>query len=76
MESVFYGPAKSEMAGLMFRRSLYVCEDIKAGEEFSELNVRSILPGFGLHPKYLKIVLERNAKYNRTNGTPLSFGAI
>ena len=76
MESVFHCPNKSEMAGLMSRRSLYVCEDIKAGEEFSELNVRSIRPGFGLHPKYLKIVLGRNAKCNLTKGTPLSFDAI
>mgnify|MGYP000871669305 FL=1 len=74
--SVFYGPTKNEMAGLMFRRSLYVCEDIKAGEEFSELNVRSIRPGFGLHPKYLKTVLGRNAKCNLTKGTPLSFDLI
>ena len=74
--SVFYGPTKSEIAGLMFRRSLYVCEDIKAGEEFSELNVRSIRPGFGLHPKYLKTVLGRNAKCNLTKGTPLSFDLI
>ena len=74
--SVFYGPTKSEMAGLMFRRSLYVCEDIKVGEEFSELNVRSIRPGFGLHPKYLKTVLGRNAKCNLTKGTPLSFDLI
>ena len=73
---MFYGPTKSEIAGLMFRRSLYVCEDIKAGDEFSELNVRSIRPGFGLHPKYLKTVLGRNAKCNLTKGTPLSFDVI
>ncbi len=74
--SVFYGPTKSEMAGLMFRRSLYVCEDIKAGEVFSEHNVRSIRPGFGLHPRYLKEVLGRNAKCDLAKGTPLSFDAI
>jgi pseudaminic acid synthase len=74
--SVFYGPTKNEMAGLMFRRSLYVCEDIKVGEEFSILNVRSIRPGFGLHPKYLKTVLGRNAKCNLAKGTPLSFDVI
>ncbi len=74
--SVFYGPTKSEMEGLMFRRSLYVCEDIKAGEVFSEHNVRSIRPGFGLHPKYLKKIIGRNAKCDLTKGTPLSFDVI
>ena len=73
---MFYGPTKSEIAGLMFRRSLYVCEDIKAGEEFSELNIRSIRPGFGLHPKYLKMVLGRSAKRDLTKGTPLSFDVV
>ena len=55
---------------------LYVFEDIKVGEEFSELNVRSIIPGFELHPKCVKIVVERNTKYNLSKGTPLSFGVI
>lgn len=40
-------------------RSLYVAEDMKAGEVITERNVRSVRPGFGLHPKYLKDILER-----------------
>ena len=60
----------------MFRRSLYVCKDIKEGEEFSELNVRSIRPGFGMHPKFLNVVIGRRAKCNLEKGTPLSFDLI
>ena len=74
--SVFYGPTEGEIAGLMFRRSLYVCEDIKEGEEFSEVNIRSIRPGFGLHPKYLNIVLGRLAKGPLAKGTALTFDDI
>ena len=41
-------------------RSLYVAEDMKAGEVITERNVRSVRPGFGLHPKYLKDILGKN----------------
>ena len=41
-------------------RSLYVAEDMKAGEVITERNVRSVRPGFGLHPKYLKDILVKN----------------
>ena len=74
--SVCYGPTASEIGGLFFRRSLYVCEDIKAGEKFSERNIRSIRPGLGLHPRHLKTVLGRVAKHDLKKGTPLNFDFI
>ena len=43
--------------GRQFSRSLYVAEDIKAGEVITEQNVRSVRPGYGLHPKYLNEIL-------------------
>lgn len=56
-----------------FSRSLFVVEDIKEGEEITEKNVRSIRPGFGLHPKYLKDILGKKSKTDIKRGTPFKF---
>ncbi len=45
-----------------YSRSLYVSKDIKEGEEFTDENIKSVRPGFGLHPKYLNEVLGKKAK--------------
>jgi pseudaminic acid synthase len=55
-----------------FSRSLFITQDIKKGDKFSLENLRSIRPGFGLHPKYLNKVLGRRAVKNLKRGTPLS----
>lgn len=52
-------------------RSLFVVEDVKKGEKFTSKNVRSIRPGFGLHPKYLTEVIGRKSAKNIDRGTPL-----
>lgn len=54
------------------RRSLFVVEDIKAGEVFTEKNIRSIRPGYGLHPKYYKEVLGKRAKVDLERGVALN----
>lgn len=51
---VVYPTDPAKIKGREFCRSLYVIKDVKAGEVISEENIRSIRPGFGLHPKYLK----------------------
>jgi pseudaminic acid synthase len=56
-----------------FARSLFVVEDIKAGENFTEKNVRSIRPGHGLPPKYLTEIFGRRARWDIKSGTPLSW---
>lgn len=66
-----YELTEKQIKGRDFSRSLYVVEDIKKGEEFSSQNMRSIRPGFGLHPKYYKEVLGEISKENLTKGTPL-----
>lgn len=57
--------------GREFSRSLYIVEDIKAGEEFSKKNIKSIRPGYGLHPKYLMDVIGKKSKVDIKRGTPL-----
>jgi len=59
-----------------FSRSLFVVKDIKVGETLTEENVRSIRPGFGLLPKYLKDILGKKAKKDLKKGTPLTWDLI
>ncbi|KKG07369.1 N-acetylneuraminate synthase [Methanosarcina sp. 2.H.A.1B.4] len=59
-----------------FSRSLFIVEDVEEGELFSDKNVRSIRPGFGLHPKYLNDILGKRAAKVITKGTPLNWGLI
>ncbi len=56
-----------------FARSLFVVEDIKAGKLFTEKNIKSIRPGFGLHPRHLKEILGRKATIDIKRGTPLNW---
>ena len=57
----------------MFRRSLYVVQDLKAGDILTKENVRAIRPGFGLPTKYLDVILGRTVNKNVVRGTPLSW---
>ena len=59
-----------------FSRSLFIVEDIGAGEIFTEKNIRSIRPGFGLHPKHLSEILGKRAKKGLKKGTPLDWNLI
>ena len=73
---VQYGASEKEIGSRVFRRSLFVVKDMKAGETFSLENVRSIRPGHGLPPKYLKEVLGRKAARDIEHGTPLGWNLI
>ena len=70
---VWYDVDEQEAKSRVFRRSLYVVKDMKAGELFTEENVRSIRPGYGLHTRYLKDVLCQHATRDIQRGTPLSW---
>jgi pseudaminic acid synthase len=73
---VCYGVTEREKPSRVFRRSLFVVKDTKAGEVFGDENVRSIRPGNGLPPKFLKEVLGRHASRDLKRGTPLDWTAL
>ena len=74
--SVFYGPSKSEIKSLKFRRSIYFTRNLKKGEIISNKNVRIIRPGFGLQPRFLEKILGKTVKKNISKGTPVSWPLI
>jgi pseudaminic acid synthase len=71
-----YGPTDKEKKSLVYRRSLYITKDMRAGELFTHENLRSIRPGFGLPPKHLDEVLGRRAARDITRGTALSWDLV
>lgn len=73
---VNYEVSQKESASRVFRRSLFVVENVRAGEAFTEKNVRSIRPGAGLLPKHLGEILGRRAAKDVERGTPLSWDLI
>jgi pseudaminic acid synthase len=70
------GLTRKEQEMRVFRRSLFVVEDMKEGEVFTEKNVRAIRPGDGLKPKYLKEVLGKKALKDIKRGTPLEWELV
>ena len=73
MGTVCYGVTRQEESNACFRRSLFVVQDIAAGEMLTPENIRSIRPAYGLKPKHYQEVLGRTAKRALKRGTPLSF---
>jgi pseudaminic acid synthase len=70
---VSYEMSEKEQASRVFRRSLFVVKDMKAGEEFTRENVRSIRPGHGLPVREMDRILGKTVKQDVTRGTPLSW---
>ena len=73
---VHYGASEQEAKSRVFRKSLFIVEDVKEGEIFTHYNIRSIRPGYGLHPRHLKEVLGRRAASDLWKGTPLTMDMI
>lgn len=69
MGQITYGPTEAEKKSLQYRRSLYVVEDLKAGDQLTRQNVRAIRPGLGLSPQHLEQVLGRIVKQDVRRGT-------
>lgn len=73
---VDYQLTEKQQKGKDFSRSLYVVEDVKAGDVITEENVRSIRPGYGLHPKYLKDILGKTFSQNMEKGERMQLSYV
>ncbi|WP_396143313.1 pseudaminic acid synthase [Flavobacterium sp.] len=73
---VDYTLTKKQAKGRDFSRSLYIAEDIKAGDIFTDKNLRSVRPGFGLHPKYYNEIIGKISNQDLEKGTPMKLNYI
>ena len=74
--TVAYGPTKSEEKSRIFRRSIFVAENISAGEKFTEENLRIVRPGNGAPPSMYNAIIGKEARCNLSKGTPLSLDVL
>lgn len=74
--AVSYGPTQAEQKSLAYRRSVYIAEDMKAGDVFTAENLRVVRPGEGLHPRYYDQFLGRRINRDAKRGTPLSWDLL
>lgn len=74
--TITYGPTNQQKENLMFRRSLFVVNDIEKAEPFTQKNIRCIRPGFGLHPRYYEDIMKKKAAMPLSCGTPLSWEMV
>jgi N-acetylneuraminate synthase len=68
-----YGPTEAEKKSLAFRRSVYIAEDVAAGEVLTTRNLRVVRPGFGLHPRFYEQLLGKRVSRALTRGTATSW---
>ena len=73
---VSYGPIEAEKKSIQFRRSLYVVQDMAAGDHLTRDNLRAIRPGHGLPTKYLHVALGKTIKSDVKRGTALNWDMI
>jgi N-acetylneuraminate synthase len=74
--TIKYGPTEKEKASLVFRRSLYISKDIKAGEVLSRENLRTVRPGLGLPPKFFEMVLGKRVNRDVKKGAALTWDLL
>jgi len=73
---ISYGPSEAEKGSLMFRRSLYIAEDMKAGDVLTKENLRIVRPGLGLAPKYYDVLLGRKVSHDVKKGSAVRWDII
>ena len=74
--NVSYERGESETKSLVFRRTLYIAEDVKAGEILTEKNLRAVRPGLGIAPKYIDSFLGKRVVRDYKKGTPVNWDII
>ncbi len=74
--AVRYGPTAAEEKARLRRRSLYIAEDLEAGDVLTPTNLRRIRPGHGLAPKFLDVLLGRRVTRAVKKGTPATWDLI
>lgn len=74
--TVSYGPSEAELGSLQFRRSIYVTQDLKAGDVLTRENLRLIRPGLGLKPKHYADLLGKRVTRDVARGTPASWDLL
>lgn len=73
---VRYGGSDDEQASIKYRRSIYISNDIKAGQQLTDDNMRIVRPGFGLAPKYYDMLIGRRVNKDLSKGTAMSWEHI
>jgi pseudaminic acid synthase len=74
--NVDYEMTEKKKKSRQFSRSLFVVKDVKVGEVITKENVRSIRPGFGMHPRHLSEIIGKKFKQDLEKGTPMNFDLI
>ena len=74
--SVLYGIGDSEEKSKIFRRSLYVADDMEKGDVLTEKNLSIVRPGLGLPPKYYELLIGRTITRDVTMGTPMTWDLV
>jgi pseudaminic acid synthase len=74
--AVRYGPTEAEMKSMVFRRSLYIAEDMSKGEVLTPANLRVVRPGKGLHPRFYELFLGKRITQDVKKGTPVRWDLI
>ncbi|HEV2599675.1 pseudaminic acid synthase [Sphingopyxis sp.] len=73
---ITYGGTKAEEASKQFRRSLYIAQDMKAGDELTTSNLRLVRPGFGLPPSFFDALVGKRVARDLVAGTPASWDIL
>ena len=73
---VSYELTEKQKSGKQFSRSLYVSKDVKKGDVVTKENVRSVRPGYGLHPKHLEEIIGKTFNSDIEKGTALSLEMV